>query len=227
MRKIQKSNLHEIVVEEIKAYIKEHQLREGDKLPSAAFFSESLGVGRSSVREGLRHLEATGYITVRNGKGIFVKDPDSVRIEARVKVNDEKVMMLQLCEVRRAVEGQAVMLAAKRATDEELDQMTFYLDEYQRLRDAGLDTSQADLEFHKKIYDAAHNPVLGSVVNSIWDIFNKFWQRPFGIPTIFEDTYPLHRLLLEALKKRDVSAAKAEFDKLMDALEQTIESIAI
>lgn len=227
MNKLQKTNLHVMVAEEIKTYIQINNLKEGDKLPSAAFFSETLGVGRSTVREGIRQLEATGVISVYNGKGIFVNDTDITLIEAKIKVNNEKTFLLQMCEVRRALEGKAVALAAERATDEEISRMDQHLKNYIKKRDAGEDPAPDDLAFHKQIYAAAHNPVLESVLDSLGDSFNKFWQRPFGIHTIFDDTYPLHLALLVALKRRNVEEALHEFDKLMNSVEDTIRNVQI
>jgi GntR family transcriptional regulator, transcriptional repressor for pyruvate dehydrogenase complex len=55
MKSIKKVSMHEMIAVEIKRFIREHQLKRGDKLPSvAAELTSILGVSRSSIREGLR-----------------------------------------------------------------------------------------------------------------------------------------------------------------------------
>jgi GntR family transcriptional regulator, transcriptional repressor for pyruvate dehydrogenase complex len=214
-----------MVAKEIQQYIKEHRLKKGDRLPSVAQLTEKLNVSRSSLREGLRFLEAVGVLEVINGKGIYVKDYDSLRIEARIEVENEKNLLLQICEVRRALEGRAVELAAIRATNEEIALMEKYLTEAIRLKDLELDSSNEDWAFHRAIYQASHNPVLQSVVESVSETFNKLWSKPFGIDKIFEDTYPYHLTLLEAIKQKDPKSAAKEFNKIIDLVEQTIRQI--
>lgn len=227
MRSLKKVPLHEMVADALTQYIKDNQLQEGDKLPSVGELAEMLEVSRTPLREGLRILEAREIIKILNGKGIYVNDAHSIRFEAKIKVENEKKSLLQISEVRRALEGKAVELAAQRANEEELEEMAFHLSEYRRIRDQKGDTSQADLAFHKTIYKAAKNPVLLGVVESVWTTFNHFWSKPFGIETIFEDTYPLHESLLESIKKKDVEQALIEFNLLMDDVEDSIRRVTL
>src|SRR5438034_254449 len=54
--------LHEAVQEELKRYITENGMRPGDALPSEAELARQLGVGRNSVREAVKSLEALGQV---------------------------------------------------------------------------------------------------------------------------------------------------------------------
>src|SRR2546422_28586 len=66
--------LHEAVQEELKRYIAENSLRPGDPLPSESELARQLGVGRNSVREAVKSLEAVGILEVRVGSGLFVAE---------------------------------------------------------------------------------------------------------------------------------------------------------
>jgi GntR family transcriptional repressor for pyruvate dehydrogenase complex len=224
MKNLKKITLHERVVEAIQDYIKERNLKKGDKLPSVKEMTVQLNVSHSSLREGLRVLEAADMIEVINGKGIFVKDT-SLRIEAKIVVENEKTLLLQVIEVRRALEGKAVALAAIRATEEEVELMGNYIAEAIRLSGLGKDSSKEDWNFHKMIYQASHNPVLESVAESVSNMFIKLWRTPFGIERIFEDTYPLHQSLFEEIKKKNPTRALQEFNKIIDSSEETIKKI--
>jgi GntR family transcriptional regulator, transcriptional repressor for pyruvate dehydrogenase complex len=224
MKSLKKITLHERVVEAIQNYIKEMNLKRGDKLPSVREMTEKLNVSHSSLREGLRVLEASDMIEVINGKGIFVKDT-SLRIEVKFVMENEKALLLQVIEVRRALEGKAVELAAIRASEEEIQLMGNYLSEAIRLSELGKNSSEEDWNFHKMIYQSSHNPVLESVAESVSSIFIKLWSTPFGIEKIFEDTYPSHQLLFEEIKKKNPKQALQVFHKMIDLTEETIKKI--
>jgi len=63
-----------LILEKIRELIDEDGLGPGDRLPSERELSETLNVGRSSVREALRSLELLGLIETRKGEGTFLAD---------------------------------------------------------------------------------------------------------------------------------------------------------
>ncbi len=52
--------------------IERGQFSAGERLPSVEQLARDLGVGRSSIREALRHLQALGMVELRHGRGTFV-----------------------------------------------------------------------------------------------------------------------------------------------------------
>ncbi|MBV7507584.1 FadR family transcriptional regulator [Bacillus sp. sid0103] len=225
MKSIKKVPMHEMIAEEIKRFINKHHLKRGDKLPSVGELTTILGVSRTSIREGLRFLEGIEIIEVLNGKGIFVKDAGSLKIEAKINIEQETNSLLHIIELRRALEGKAVELATLRATDEEIQEMEKLITEVIALKDARMDSSSVDWAFHQAIYKASHNPLLESVADSVSVAFNKLWKKPFGIDHIFEDTLPYHVTMLEGIKQGDPVHALREFNKIVDAVERTVQMI--
>lgn len=73
MTKDTKSKVYQEVLEEIRNYIVDHQLQDGDRLPSERELAEQLNAGRSSVREALRAIELLGLIETRHGEGTFLR----------------------------------------------------------------------------------------------------------------------------------------------------------
>ncbi|XOK58376.1 FadR/GntR family transcriptional regulator [Paenibacillus elgii] len=222
MKKINKVRMHEMVSEELKQYIRNNDLKKGDKLPSAETIMKILGVGRSSLREALRYLEASDVIEVVNGKGIYVKETAQYQMSAKINVEDERSALLQLMEVRRALEVLAVELAAQRSTDENIEEMRHYLLEIERTR--GQASSIADMKFHQAIYKATGNPILQSIVESVWELFSVFWNAPFGHQEIFQDSFPFHQTLFAAIVEKNPMKAREEFNKIMDSMEQSIKN---
>ena len=71
---IQKANLSKLVVDKIKEGIINKTLNPGDFLPSENELSEKIGVGKSSVREAVKMLEALGVVKIRKGYGSQIVD---------------------------------------------------------------------------------------------------------------------------------------------------------
>src|SRR5437588_5636144 len=66
---------YEQVAEQIRKLISSGALKPGDKLPSERELCVKLGVGRSSIRDAVRTLQATGILEPRQGHGTVVRDP--------------------------------------------------------------------------------------------------------------------------------------------------------
>jgi DNA-binding FadR family transcriptional regulator len=60
------------IVDSITGAIVEGRLRPGAQIPTEMELSESMGVGRNSVREAIKILEAMGVLDIRRAEGTFV-----------------------------------------------------------------------------------------------------------------------------------------------------------
>lgn len=72
LQPILKVRVFEQAVGQIRAAILSGQYKPGERLPTEADLSSVLGVGRSTVREAIRVLEAEGLVDSRRGAGTFV-----------------------------------------------------------------------------------------------------------------------------------------------------------
>ena len=106
----------------IRAYIVDRQLKPGDPLPSEAELAALLDVGKTSVREGLRRLEAHGVVEVRRGKGLFVGTFSFGPLIEQLPygLQADSVPLAQLLQTRRALEEGLIGEVAKVITDDEL-----------------------------------------------------------------------------------------------------------
>ena len=66
------SSLSERTAEQISRLIVERRLTCEDKLPSEFELAEMLGVGRGSIREGVKLLVARNVLEIRRGKGTYI-----------------------------------------------------------------------------------------------------------------------------------------------------------
>ena len=74
MSSVERVNATAQVVNTIKRMLQRGELKVGDRLPKEADLAIEIGVGRSSLREGMKILAAYGVVESRQGDGTFIVD---------------------------------------------------------------------------------------------------------------------------------------------------------
>lgn len=222
-RAIPKSRpLPEIVLDEFRRLIAEGMLRSGEQLPSEIELAESLGVGRSSVREAMRALQLLGVVEVIQGKGSFVRDPAILPLMVDWARIASMSVISEVMEARQFIEVALAQLAAERATDDDIAAIRAAL-EHSRDSVGDLPHSvEAGVNFHLALADAAHNEVLAHMYRAIRDLYIETARRTRITPAIAEGRLHDHEKLLQAIVNHDPQAAaqtmKAHLDKAYQIL---------
>ncbi|MCV7228617.1 FadR/GntR family transcriptional regulator [Mycolicibacterium komossense] len=202
----------------LRALIHAGDLGPGDRLASERELAKQLGVGRVSIREALRLLQARGYVEVRRGAtgGTFVTQLDEPYQDwlrqMRASVND----ISDILDLRVGLEGRAAALAAVRRTDEQLAVMRSAIDE---LTDADSRVSfrNSDARFHGALAQASANPRLESAIaRARGEMFAPLDKLVFT--ETVESTRVGHLAIYEAVRDQDPKRATQAVD---DHLEQT------
>ena len=222
MKPIKKIRLSDSVINAIKKKVAENNFKPGDKFYSENELSKLLEVSRSSIREAIRILEATGYVTVRHGKGIFIADFDSQRFEPFVnwlKSNEQHI--LDHFEVRLIIEPKAAALAAEKADAEDIRKMEEALAQFDMFAERKDNTEiiKWDRKFHRWLAGSTKNSTLHVLMKSVTTSLPNGWISSLHTPGRIEKTTHEHRDILEAIKNRDKnSAEKAMARHLENAL---------
>lgn len=117
-----RARISDDAAEQIRNRVADWGLKPGDRLPPERELAARLGVGRTSVREGLRTLELSGFVDVIPSKGVYLKEDAGGQLDRLVSswLTADRGGALELIELRAALEGQTAALAATRATPVEL-----------------------------------------------------------------------------------------------------------
>src|ERR1041385_6731898 len=93
------------------------RLQPGDTLPSEGKLAQEIGVSRLTLREATRALQARGLLEISQGRRPTVAVPNGALIGDffKIAVRRDPRALLDLLEVRRALEVHIATLAAKRA----------------------------------------------------------------------------------------------------------------
>ncbi|MBO3762321.1 FCD domain-containing protein [Ciceribacter sp. L1K22] len=217
------------VTETLAAYIDSARLAAGDRLPAERELMAALGVGRSTIREVIRHFQALGVMETRKGSGTYLLKPiTSATIHMPLSVDTASVRdaLLQTLEVRRGIECEAGMVAARKRTAADLANIERKLDEMERVHLEKGSSGPEDLAFHLAIYDATHNPLFRQLLEQMREAFERFWEKPFDRPDFARRSFPYHRTLFNAIAAQDTEAARRETLKILDVVEEDIKEMS-
>jgi len=122
----------------------------------------------------------------------------------------------ELFEARHLLEPAIARLAVRRATAEEVDEMTRILDDQAREIAAGRNGLAQDAAFHAAISSAAHNRAITRVVHAIMDLLTQSREESLNTPGRPTRSHQDHRRVLAAIAQHDEEgAAKAMLDHLV------------
>ncbi|MCX6028350.1 MAG: FCD domain-containing protein [Chloroflexi bacterium] len=203
--------LYETVLDYVKSRITDGTYPPSQRLPSVVALAEEVGVGTSTVREGLRVLESLGLIRIQHGRGVFVSEDTRLRENpAQALALTEDASLLHIMEVRRIFEPEAAALAAERATPEQVRAIMEAAEEQERqIRQPGGDPVPADFGFHNLLVEAAHNPVLSRMVSSVGELLLDGRRRTTRIPITYAKSIHYHYLVGHAVEVKDVRQARS------------------
>jgi DNA-binding FadR family transcriptional regulator len=142
----------------------------GDVLPHEQDLIEGLGVSRTILREAMRTLAAKGMVEPRQRVGTRVTerrawnllDRDVITWHAQ-EHSHHPDLFREISEARLTIEPTMAALAAERGSGEALERIEA---SQQRMIEAEADLDaylEADIGFHRAIYEAAHNEMLGQM----------------------------------------------------------------
>jgi GntR family transcriptional repressor for pyruvate dehydrogenase complex len=201
------------VAEVLSDEITSGRLAPGDRLPSEVQLVEQLGVSRTVVREALSRMRNSGLVEPRQGAGVFVLQPRVKPLDLSADAERTKASVLQVVEVRRAMEAEAAALAATRATSDDIRRIRAALTAIDEDVRAGGDGVDADLAFHQSIGDSTANTVLAETLRYISALMRNGIRvtranearRDDFIAQVRQE----HLNLVAAIEARDVEGARA------------------
>lgn len=203
--------LSDKVAQQLLESIVSQRLAPGTRLPSERELGEQFNVSRTVIREAVRDLAAKGVVDVRSGSGARVANVEAASVSESMSLylRGQGLSYADVNEVRFALEAVTARLAAERAdADEEAE----LLASGERL--AGLTgdlekASREDVEFHRLVARATHNPLFIVVLDSIGDVLLDIRRATLRLEGRVEQAAHHHRLIAEAITAHDVHAAEA------------------
>jgi GntR family transcriptional regulator, transcriptional repressor for pyruvate dehydrogenase complex len=188
----------------------------GTKLPREADLITEFGVSRTVVREAMSRLQAAGIFATRHGIGTFVV---STGDDIAFRVTPDQLFTLQdvinILEVRMAIETEAAGLAAMRHHDADIEAMQDALNAFDAALDEGRQAIGPDLQLHLAIARATQNPRFAALMEALGGSMiprARLSDSP-GLPAervaYLRGVNQEHRVIVEAIERRDSEGARA------------------
>lgn len=177
---MKRHNLYEDIAEEIVNQIRQGNFRPGDQLPGERELAGMLGVNRTTLREALRVLEFMRVVDKRVGEGVFVRDlnkDSSIELLIFRILNEEGLdaeSLSSACEAATYLEVATAKLAALRATPEEVRELRAVVEKMETRVKDGAEFTEMDHDFHLIIGRLSKNPLLSSIVSTVWIIVKRY-----------------------------------------------------
>lgn len=152
------SNLAEQVMARLGADIRGGRLAPGARLPTEQELTTTLGVSRTVVREAVAALRADGLVVTRRGSGAYVAaNPTASPFRIAAPKLDTIEAILDVMELRLAVEVEAAALAAERGTRRQIATIRTALRDIDKALRRGDGAVAEDFAFHRSIAEATGN----------------------------------------------------------------------
>lgn len=195
----------------------DESMRPGDRLPGERALAESLGVGRSAVREAISALEVLGIVETRAGSGTYLRSGTSELLPSTLSwsllLDQDRTS--ELTVVRSALERSAAELAAAERTDEQAREL---LDLVQRQRDAVDDPEryvEADIAFHRELALISGNKLLSEILSTTRTLLRVWFENAVDRRADIEDAIREHGEIARAIADRDVEGVSAAMSRHM------------
>lgn len=209
----ERKSMHARIVRDLGLRIVSGELKPGDKLPGEASLGADYEVSRPVLREATRVLVAKGLVVSRQRSGAIVRprsewhllDPDVLYwlIQAR----PQREFVTTLLAVRRIFEPAAAALAAKVASDQNLQAIA---EAYAGMEAAKTpeDLLEPDVAFHRRIAEATGNDLLAYIGNMLSLGLRESIKLSSKHPNTHALSLPRHKAILTALLNRDPLGAR-------------------
>jgi GntR family transcriptional repressor for pyruvate dehydrogenase complex len=216
---IHRQRAFEQILEQLQGMILRGELRPGDRLPNERSLAKQLGVGRPSLREALRVLEALEVIEVRPGLGAASGTVISDHLGSALPGLLSMHMALgrfgadELIETRLVLEVWTARAAAEKRTQEQVRGIGGILAELESHEDDRETYLAIDARFHLAIAEAAGNPLLAHLMEGLRVPMVQHMNRQAGVwddwDAVIGWAAPDHRALYMAIAHQDPDAAEA------------------
>jgi DNA-binding FadR family transcriptional regulator len=224
---LSRPTLTEAVRQYLTEFIINNSLGPGDPLPPETQLVRDLGVGRSSVREAVKALQTLGFIEVRHGDGLYVREYnfDPIVETFTYGLRWDPTTLAELLQIRVWLETAVIGDAAKQSSEERLWQLDTILETWAGKVEAGRPYAEDDHQFHRMLYEALGNTTLIRLLDVFWIAFENV-----GIEGIKKDLDPVetlhdHQAILEAVRAGDASLARRRLRWHFSHLQKRIDEV--
>lgn len=201
--------LVEQTTEKIIEYITEHKMEPGQQLPTEAEFTRVLKVSRGTLRDAFKVLIARNILEARQGSGTFIAQnlgiPDDPL--GLTFIYDDKLLAVDMLDVRMMLEPSIAALAAINATPEQRVELQKLTDSLKHSIENEESYADEDGHFHTLIAEASGNRVISNLTHILFTSIYKNIALTMNVQKV-SNTLHYHKKILKAILDGDARLAQ-------------------
>lgn len=212
----------ERVVDQITNAIMNGELKPGDKIPTEPELSETFGVGRNSIREAIKILEAYGVLEIKRAEGTYIRQDYNYKMLYPILYGIilQKDSHGQIVDLKKVIDIgiiQVVMKSMSKTDMQKLEEIVEKLEkEIKKSKPSSTAIFDIDVEFHSQIVSTLDNVLLESIGYYVDKITRS--SRIEAIDRALdqgdeEEFIRLHREMIDMLKEK-------KEDKIYEVIDQ-------
>lgn len=191
------TSLQEAVYQKLERAIISGKITPGSKL-LATTLSKQLGVSSMPIRDSFSRLESRGFITVLRKKGAVVNELSKARL-------------LEILDIRLALESKAVHTAMKSINSDIIAQLEHYNNMYIEsiIKSDPNQSIAMNHKFHFTLYKQSNMPILLKIIEDLWARISPYFHIMFRqtVRNNIRSGQKNHGKIIEAVKIRNSSKA--------------------
>jgi len=210
IKPVKRMNVTDSIVNQIKDLVLQGKLNEGDKLPPERELMNLFGVGRPSLREALKVLEAQGLIEKTQKGTIITGNHDKFFSDSLMfQLYFSSAQWQDIFEARRFLEKELTYLATTRANSKDFDEIeqTIVDLELSIRENNQTEYVRSNLLSHKKIAKASKNLVLFNLYESINNLVKHAQESGVTVYGVMNESLNYHKAIFTAMKERNAERA--------------------
>lgn len=218
------------IQERIKELILDRRMRSGDPMPTETELMADLDIGRNSLREALKALQAVDIIETRHGFGTYVGhcslEPfaDALVFRGRKSMRGDRQELREIVDLRQALEVGLMPQVIGTIDEQAIGRLRERLAVLEANAGSGEAGDLADRDFHDEMYAALGNALIGQLIHVFWDVYDGLTDQLPPVAHDRESIVQVHRDIFDAIVNRDVAAAAAAMTRHFSGIRNRIDS---
>jgi GntR family transcriptional regulator, transcriptional repressor for pyruvate dehydrogenase complex len=227
---IRVAKTYEVLADQLREQILAGAIPPGTALPNERELGDRTGLGRGSVREALRILEAQGLVSTRIGRngGRIAQRPgiDGISQSLEFFVRGQKIEFLALMETVEVLEPALAALAAQHRTEADICALAQASNDLSAVVDDPPRVVAANTAWHLAVASASHNPLLIAIKQSIGTMLHDPHVEDFASAEVRGAVLRAHERIERAIVDGDADAARRRMERHVKAYRTQILPVA-
>ena len=228
-KRMNRDRMFEQVSHEIKKQIYKGILKPGDKMPPETELARSFNVSRQTIRESMRILELSGFISIKRGVkgGPIIENTVSNRVSEALSeaIQMGPATIDDLIVAWREIGKLILIQATKNADEDDIQALRENVAKAKKKLDQATPVFLEGIRFHEVLARASKNHIFQIVSGSILAVYSDFLSRLEPSFEAAQKIIEIQKNIIAAIVEKKEQEAIDLFEEYSDFVKERLKSI--